>query len=193
MALAARRIRTRGLAKKAQKTDQSGEARLPDQAVRAMETQSLFRLGGSQSGWSCLEQGEQVLQGHVPEAVQRLVLVWFAHARPLPLNSTWCVGQTLDPSHRQFSREIRESFPGPALAGGGRKIRYLLPVKVTTKNFRRKLLLSLRIGRKLQGRIFFYLATTRGGGGVPPPKEDITPPLLAVKKKPKRKNTITSS
>ena len=70
------------IGKKAQKTDQSSEARLPYQAVRAMETQSPFRLGGSQSGWSCFEQVKQVSQGHIPEAVQPLV--WFAHGQPFP-------------------------------------------------------------------------------------------------------------
>ena len=74
-----------GIGKKAEKTDQSGEARLPYQAVRAMETQSLFRLGGSQSGRSCFEQLEQVPQGHIPEAVQRLVRLahaWNPFVRP---------------------------------------------------------------------------------------------------------------
>ena len=82
MALAASRMRTRGLAKKRRKPIRASEAGLRHQAVRAMETQPLFRLGGSQPGGSGLEQGEQVPQGHIPEAVQRLVR--FAHAQPLP-------------------------------------------------------------------------------------------------------------
>ena len=57
MALAARRIEDKGIGKKAEETDQGGEARLSHQAVWAMETQSLFRLGGSQSGRSCFEAG----------------------------------------------------------------------------------------------------------------------------------------
>ncbi len=80
MALAARRMRTRGLAKKRRKRNQRSEARLCHQAVWAMETQSLFRLGGSQSGRSCFEQDQQVPQGDIPEAVQRLVRI--SHAQP---------------------------------------------------------------------------------------------------------------
>ena len=59
-----------GIGKEAQKTDQGSEARLPGQAVRAINAQPPHCLGGSQSGWSCFEQGEQVPQGHIPEAVQ---------------------------------------------------------------------------------------------------------------------------
>ena len=71
-----------GIGKKGQKAEQGSEAGLPDQAVRAMQTQPLFRLGGSQPGRSCLKQDEQVPLGHIPEAVQRLV--WLVHAQPLP-------------------------------------------------------------------------------------------------------------
>src|ERR1039458_5119747 len=46
------------IGKKTQKSDQRREARLSYQTVRSMEMQSLFRLGGSQSGWSCFEQLE---------------------------------------------------------------------------------------------------------------------------------------
>jgi hypothetical protein len=70
----------KGIGKKAQKTDQRSEARLPYQAVRAMETQSLFGLGGTQSGGSCCEQEKQVLPGHIPKAVERLV--WFGQLQP---------------------------------------------------------------------------------------------------------------
>ena len=59
-----------GIGKEAQETDQTREARLSHQAVRAVKPQPLFRLGGSQSGWRCLDQAKQVLQGQVPEAVQ---------------------------------------------------------------------------------------------------------------------------
>ena len=61
---------------------QGGEARLSHQAVWAMEAQSLFRLGGSQAGRSRLKLVKQASQGHIPEAVQRLV--WFPHAQPFP-------------------------------------------------------------------------------------------------------------
>ena len=49
-----------GIGKKAKKGDQTGEARLPDQAVGAMETQALFRLGGGQPGGSGLQQRRPV-------------------------------------------------------------------------------------------------------------------------------------
>ena len=80
-----------GIGKKAQKTDQRSEAGLRYQAVRAMQAQPLFGLGGSQPGGGRFEQDEQVPLGHIPEAVQRLVR--FAHA-PSPLNSTRCLGLT---------------------------------------------------------------------------------------------------
>ena len=62
-----------GIHEKAEKGDQSGEAGLLFQAVRAMQPQSLFRFGGAQSGWRSFKQVEEVPQGHIPEAVQRLV------------------------------------------------------------------------------------------------------------------------
>ena len=65
-----------GIGKELQKSDQRREAGLCGQAVGSMLTQSLFGLGGSQSGGICFNQAEQVPQGHVPEAVQRFV--WFA-------------------------------------------------------------------------------------------------------------------
>ncbi len=61
------------IGKKAEETHQSGEARLPHQAVWAMDTQPLFRFGGCQAGWSCFEQCQQVLQRYVPKSVQRFV------------------------------------------------------------------------------------------------------------------------
>ena len=69
MALATRRMMTRGLAKKRRKPISAGEARLPHQAVRAVETQSPSRLVGSQPGRSCLQQCKQIAQRRVPEAV----------------------------------------------------------------------------------------------------------------------------
>src|ERR1043165_8877828 len=58
-----------GIGKEAQKTDECSETGLSHQAVGAMETQSLLRVGGSQSRWSGCEQPQQVLQGHFPKAV----------------------------------------------------------------------------------------------------------------------------
>jgi hypothetical protein len=45
-----------------------------------MQTKSLFRLGGSQPGWSCSQQGEQVPLGHIPKTVERRV--WFGQLQP---------------------------------------------------------------------------------------------------------------
>ena len=92
MALAARRIRTRGLAKKRRKADQSGEARLPYQAVRAMETQSPLRLGGSQPGWELLRAGRAGPAGAYPRSGPASCPVFSCAASPL--NSTRCQGLT---------------------------------------------------------------------------------------------------
>lgn len=48
----------KGIGKKTQKSDQRSETRLSGEAVRTMKMQSLFRLGGSQSGCSRFEQFE---------------------------------------------------------------------------------------------------------------------------------------
>ena len=83
----------KGIGEKAEETDQSGEARLSHQAVRAMETQSLFRLGGSQPGWSCLEQVKQVLAGAYPRSGPASCPV--SSCAAFPLNSTCRLGPAL--------------------------------------------------------------------------------------------------
>ena len=81
-----------GIGKEAQKTDQRSEAGLRYQAVRAMETQPLFGLGGSQPGGSCLEQGRAGPAGAYPRSGPASCPVCSCAASPL--NSTCCLGLT---------------------------------------------------------------------------------------------------
>jgi hypothetical protein len=69
MALATRRMMTRGLDQKAEETDQPCKARLPHKAVGTIETYSSGRLIGSQTGRCCLQQFQQIPQRSVPRAV----------------------------------------------------------------------------------------------------------------------------
>ena len=68
-----------GIDQKAEKTDQSREARFPHHAVRAVETQPPLRLVGSQPGRSRLEQFQQLRPRLVPEALKRRGLFVRAH------------------------------------------------------------------------------------------------------------------
>jgi hypothetical protein len=94
------------IGKEAQKTYQRREARLPGQAVWAMEAQPPLRLRGSQSGWSRLEQGKQIPPGHIPEAVQ--FVVGFVQMKP-PIDSARCLGPT---ASRKGAGRSRASLHG---------------------------------------------------------------------------------